>query len=853
MDKRVCLHDAQTFLAANRAEEIGRVDKRSASTSGSSNGGCAALIHLRNRLLNFVANRDKEHQKQGGGEAMKTSNPITIITVLAAVGLSAAAPLVAAGVMAPELAAELQARAPYEEVAVIVTFSDRVDPKIFKKRDKHARRADMTRALKTKAEFSQQSLRTLLAQRGARKMKQLWLINGMALRVRAEVAKELAQLPGVESVRPDHVLQAPAVTLSAGAPLEWNLNTIGVPDLWALGYSGAGVVVANMDSGVDPNHPDLATRWRGGANSWFDPHGEHTTPYDALGHGTQTMGILVGGAANGTAIGVAPDAQWIAVKIFDDAGQAQLSDIHMGFQWLLDPDGDPATPDAPDVVNASWGLPGTAGQCLPEFDADIQALKAAGIGVAFAAGNDGPAPLTGVSPANSPGVLSTGAVDSTLLLADFSSRGPSTCDGDIFPKLSAPGVGINTADLSFGGLPLYATVSGTSYATPHAAGAMALLVNAFPGADVAALESALTQSAQDLGVTGADNGYGYGLVNVLAAYNVLNGGGGGSAPVIGSAPVTAATEGQPYAYQITASDADGDALSYALNVAPAGMLIDAASGLITWTPGATQVGVHPVTVAVQDSSGLSATQSFAITVANLNAAPLAGNDSYSASAGATLSVTAPGVLANDSDPDGDALTAVLVSGPSGGTLVLNANGSFSYTPNSGTNADSFSYQASDGALASATASVSITVVSNKAPVAVNDSARTQRNRSVTIAVTANDQDADGGIDPATLTIVTAPNKGGTAVPQANGSVRYTPRRNFRGTEVFYYTVKDKQGAVSNSARVTVGVGVNTSSSGGTLAEDTKEKEKAHRHDKDEDGDEKHAGEKHRGRKAEGHR
>ena len=105
--------------------------------------------------------------------------------------------------------------------------------------------------------------------------------------------------------------------------------------------------------------------------------------------------------------------------------------------------------------------------------------------------------------------FSAGAVDATLAIASFSSRGPSACDGTVYPKLVAPGVNINTADLSFGGLPLYAVVSGTSFAAPHAAGAMALLAGAFPGASVGQLEAALTGSARDLGVAGEDNSYGY--------------------------------------------------------------------------------------------------------------------------------------------------------------------------------------------------------------------------------------------------------------------------------------------------------------------------------------------------------
>jgi bacillopeptidase F len=138
----------------------------------------------------------------------------------------------------------------------------------------------------------------------------------------------------------------------------------------------------------------------------------------------------------------------------------------------------------------SWGLIGTAGQCITEFSGDIDALKTAGIAIAFAAGNDGPAPLTSLSPANNPPGFSTGAVDAAQAIASFSSRGPSACDGMVYPKLVAPGVNINTADLSFGGLPLYATVSGTSFAVPHAAGAMALLAGAFPKASPACIAAA---------------------------------------------------------------------------------------------------------------------------------------------------------------------------------------------------------------------------------------------------------------------------------------------------------------------------------------------------------------------------
>lgn len=627
-----------------------------------------------------------------------------------------------AAVIAPELAAELAGRAPHEEIAVIVSLTDKLDPSQFKLADRSQRDTRLVQALKEKAAATQGPHRVFLQNNGARRLRELWVINGLAVTARASVIRQLASRPGIERISLDSVLKAPVTTAGSAAPPEWNLNTVHAPELWALGHSGAGMVVANMDTGVDAAHPDLAAQWRGGGNSWYDPHGEHAVPYDSTGHGTQTMAIMVGGSAGGTAIGVAPGARWIATKLYNDAGFANYSDIHVAFQWLLDPDADLGTVDAPDVVNASWGLIGTAGQCIIEFSADIDVLKTAGIAIAFAAGNDGPAPLTSLSPANNPPGFSTGAIDAALAVASFSSRGPSACDGTVYPKLVAPGVNINTADLSFGGLPLYVTVSGTSFAAPHAAGAMALLLGAFPSTGVAQLEAALIQSAHDLGVAGEDNSYGHGLTDVQAAYQLLS------------------------------------------TAAP-------------------------------------------------NQAPAASNDAWSMSAGATLDVAAPGVLGNDSDADGDGLTAVLANGTASGSLALNADGSFSYTPNAGfAGTDSFTYRASDGVLQSSSATVSITVnpVVNTPPLAVNDSATAAMRKTAgytpkRISVLANDSDPDGSLDPASVSIAAAPDKGGTLTVNTDGTVSYTPKLKFRGTETFKYTVRDQAGALSNAATVTVNV------------------------------------------------
>jgi len=191
---------------------------------------------------------------------------------------------------------------------------------------------------------------------------------------------------------------------------------------------------------------------------------------------------------------------------------------------------------------------------------------------------------------------------------------------------------------------------------------------------------------------------------------------------------------------------------------------------------------------------------------------VAANNAYSMTAGSTLNVAAPGVLGNDSDADGDALSAVLVSGAANGSLVFNGNGSFSYTPNAGfAGGDSIVYRAYDGALYSNSASISITVASNnKPPVARNDSASASKRTGTSytpkvINVLSNDSDPDGNLDPASVTIAAAPNKGGTVTVNSSGQVSYTPKLNFTGSETFLYRVRDTMGALSNLAIVTVSV------------------------------------------------
>ncbi len=436
--------------------------------------------------------------------------------------LSAEAGTARAAALPPQLESALKAARPTEEVAVIVTLSPGPDLKPLMG-SQRAGRAAIIRALRENADERQAGLKRLLRKRGVSRLESLWAINGMLVTARPEVIRELAAAPEVESIRMDEEVRAPGVAPAAPAEAEWNLHAVRAPELWAAGQTGQGVVVAGMDTGVDLNHPDLRSNWRGGTNSWYDPNGEHGSPHDASGHGTQTMSIIAGGSAGGTAVGVAPGAHWIAVKIFNDAGVASFGNIHLGFQWLLDPDGDPSTDDAPRIVNGSWGLADQANQCIVEFQQDLAVLRAAGIAVVFSGGNDGPAPLTSLSPANYPESVSAGAVDSASRVPSFSSRGPSACDGAVYPDVVAPGVSVKAADLTFGGLfPLsYAYVDGTSFAAAHVSGVLALLAGVHPNATPAELEQALKLSAMDLGAQGPDNDSGYGLVDAVEAYNLL--------------------------------------------------------------------------------------------------------------------------------------------------------------------------------------------------------------------------------------------------------------------------------------------------------------------------------------------
>jgi subtilisin family serine protease len=424
--------------------------------------------------------------------------------------------------MSPALPAG--AASPQRLVDVVVVMKSQANLGAFRAASRPARLAAVERGLRAHAGQTQQGVLTLLAKRHAQGLATgivpLWIANEVAVRTTPAVVRELAKRPDVREVRPEFTVQAPTSEVAAAATstVEPNVSLVNAPALWDRGFRGQGVVVANMDTGVDATHPDLAAKWRGGPNSWYDPNGQHpTTPTDISGHGTQTMGVMVGGNAGGSSVGVAPDAKWIAVKIFNDRGTATSTGIHQGFQWLLDPDGNPNTADAPNVVDNSWTM--TTASCTLDFQPDLASLRAAGILPVFAAGNYGPNSGTVQSPANLPEAFAVGGTDNSDALYSYGSRGPSTCAAATAPKLAAPAVNIRTTDL-YGS---YVQDTGTSVAAPHVAGALALLLSAFPHLSADQQEAALESGAHDLGPAGLDNDSGYGRLDAFAAYQRLAG------------------------------------------------------------------------------------------------------------------------------------------------------------------------------------------------------------------------------------------------------------------------------------------------------------------------------------------
>ncbi|MBI4872177.1 MAG: S8 family serine peptidase [Candidatus Riflebacteria bacterium] len=351
---------------------------------------------------------------------------------------------------------------------------------------------------------------------------QLWIANSVCLEASARTLDELAARPDVAGIYQDVRIQAiprgelvrggaaDAAAAEAGAQL-WGLEKVGAARVWNVhGLRGEGIAVGHIDTGVDASHPAMV----GKVLRFKDFVNGRAEPYDDDGHGTHTAGTLCG-----SGLGVAPAAKLIVAKALDSTGTGMLSTLLAAMQWMLDPDGDPATHDAPVCVSNSWGIERKAMTDLGAeetffWDA-VQAWRDAGTLPLFAAGNTGAG--TEVVPGVYPIALAVGATDALDGSPAYSAGGPSTWNGltRIKPDLCAPGAAIVSA-VPGGKMQ---SLNGTSMACPHVAGVVALVKQARPSVTLSELGQILRSTLTDLGPAGADERFGAGQIDAMAAVN----------------------------------------------------------------------------------------------------------------------------------------------------------------------------------------------------------------------------------------------------------------------------------------------------------------------------------------------
>lgn len=384
-----------------------------------------------------------------------------------------------------------------------------------------------------------------------------YIVNAILVRGDRALVNELAEREDVLRIEGNpHVHNAlprpvPSLNEERTSSIEWGIERTHAPDVWAMGFTGQGIVVGGQDTGVDWTHPALKGHYRGWDGSsadhdynWHDAIHDSTgnpcgndspEPCDDYGHGTHTIGTVVGDDGQGNQIGMAPGAKWIACRNMDNGVGTPARYLEC-FQFFLAPypvggtpsEGDPDK--APDVTNNSWGCPASEGCSWDTLKSAVEAQRDAGIMTVVSAGNDGPSCGTvGDPPALYDAAYSVGATTSSDDLASFSSRGPASNNAGnpnlMKPDIVAPGSNVRSA-LPGGG---YGTMSGTSMAGPHVAGAVALIWSAKPALknDQGATEDLLNSSAYRLSsivescggdyVNGPNNSWGFGLVDVKQA------------------------------------------------------------------------------------------------------------------------------------------------------------------------------------------------------------------------------------------------------------------------------------------------------------------------------------------------
>ncbi|WP_338694866.1 S8 family serine peptidase [Streptomyces sp. Q6] len=433
------------------------------------------------------------------------------------------------------------------EAKFFVVLKDQADLTTAKKQSSHAKAAKAAyQALKTTAEDSQKSLAAFLDKEKVGH-KDYWIANAVQITGDKDLVEQLAKRSDVKELVKSQTYRLDDIETSdtkvtnarttatgdavSDATPDWGISDIKADQVWDKYQDrGEGVVVASVDSGAQYDHPDLVANYRGnnGDGTFTNDYNFYdatdtcattSTPCDDNGHGTHTMGTMVG--KNG--IGVAPKAKWMAAKACaGPKGECLDEDTLAAGQWILAPtdhNGQNPRPDlAPNIVNNSWG-----GGVTTFYQDIVQAWNAAGIFEAFAAGNNGDGKTC--STTRAPGAQDTsygvGAYNNADAIANFSGFGPSPVDGSAKPNISAPGEDITSAWPTDS----YNTIDGTSMATPHVAGSVALLWSAAPElvGKIDETRRLLNEGARDVddthcgGTAGMNNVWGEGKLDILAS------------------------------------------------------------------------------------------------------------------------------------------------------------------------------------------------------------------------------------------------------------------------------------------------------------------------------------------------
>jgi thermitase len=596
--------------------------------------------------------------------------------------------------------------------------------------------------------------------------------------------RRLERRPEVKFVEKNYVFDPAFLANDPQFAYQWHLPRVRAPDAWDT-TQGAGAVIAVLDSGVDASHPDLAGKLVAGYNTYSN----NTTTSDQTGHGTEVAGAAGALTNNGEGIaGVAGAAPIMPVRVTDSTGRATSASLANGIVWAAD--------HGARIVNLSFSnvAGNTTIRTAAEYAVNHGAL------VVAAAGNCGCVDST---PEN-PYILSVSATDEDDNVASFSSTGP-------FVDLSAPGNNILTTE-RFG---LYGTVSGTSLSSPIVAGVAGLMLAAKPTLTPALISQLLEETA--FGSGSYDQSFGYGRVDasaaVYAAANYTPLADTTSPTVAMTAPLDGAAVSGTAVVDVTADDNVG-VVKVDLLVDGVHFVSDTTSPYsFAWDTTTLANGTHTLQAAASDAANNRAsTAPISVTVFNTPPDTTPPVVSITApAAGATVAGTAT-VSATATDNGGVAkvelyVDAVLYATDAAPPYAFNWN-----TTTSSNGSHTLQVAATDtaGNVANSTVTVTVANTVNHAPVAVNDAFsapyRSQASYTAQVfAVLANDSDADGNLNPASVKIASSPNKGGTVTVKSNGTVSYTPKRGYKGVETFGYTVKDTLGATSNTATVTVTV------------------------------------------------